>query len=134
MSVIYSFAVGAALALAISLVTVLVLRPHLARLLDELCGTQARAGFWIVVSTLGILLLGILAGTVSSGYPSSESPSMQQLFFGLVTQLRSCLIGLLASLLAVAWVLVGSIRRFERGLSPAPRVDTPAAPQPGTSS
>jgi hypothetical protein len=127
MSVVYSFAIGLAFALAVSLVTVLILRPHLSRLLEELCGSQARAGFWIVVSTLSIFLLGILAGTVNGGYPSADNPSAPQLFFGLVTQLRACLIGLLASLLVVAWLLLGFIRRFELGLG-RPVAGTGAGP------
>jgi hypothetical protein len=116
MSAVYSFAIGMGFALAVSLITIVILRPHLSRLLEELCGTQARAGFWIVVSTLSIFLLGVLAGTVNGGYPSGENLSTPQLFFGLVTQLRACLIGLLVSLLVVAWLLLGFIRRFELGL------------------
>jgi hypothetical protein len=116
MSVVYCFAIGLAFALTISLGTVLILRPHLSQLLQELCGSQARAGFWIVVSTLSIFLLGILAGTVNGGYPNGENLTTPQLFFGLVTQLRACLIGLLLSLLVVAWLLLGFIRRFELGL------------------
>jgi hypothetical protein len=70
-----------------------------------------------------VLLLGILAGTTSFGYGEGGRPVTEALFFGLVTQVRACLIGLLVSLLAVAWVLLGFIRRFELGLSPAPLLE-----------
>jgi hypothetical protein len=118
MTVIQTFAIGAAFAFAVSLVTVFALRPHLARLLEELCGSRARASFWLVVSGLCIFFLGLLAGTVSYGYENKPNLTEQELFFGLVTQVRAGLIGLLASLLAVAWVLLAFIRRFEEQLIP----------------
>src|SRR6266536_6565290 len=121
MSVIPLFLIGATFALGLSLLTVLVLRPHLRRLLAELCGSQGRAGFWQVACTLCIFLVGILAGTVSSGYPHTVAASTQSLFFGLVTQLQSCLFGLLASILFTAWLLMGWIRRYEQGQLPPPR-------------
>jgi hypothetical protein len=68
MRIIRALAIGAGFALLVSLMTVLVLRPHLARLLAELCGSPARASFWGVVSGLWVLLLGVLAGTTSFGY------------------------------------------------------------------
>lgn len=43
-----------------------------------------------------------------------------------MTQVHACVFGLLASLLAVAWVLLGFVRRFELGISPAP----PLEPEP----
>ena len=122
MAILYAFSLGSAFALAVSLVTALVLRPHLARLLEELCGSRARAGFWMAVSLLSMTLLGFLVGTTDAGYPVGEiaHPSTQQLFFGMVTQVRGALLGLLSSLLTVAWLLSGFIRRFEQGISPAP--------------
>src|SRR5262245_26428931 len=123
MSVIYTFALGAVFAFVVSLVTVSVLRPHLARLLEELCGTRARAGFWMVVSTLCIFLFGLLAGTVSYGYGGKAVLSAPELFFGLITQMRVCLIGLLLSLLTVGWVLLRFTQRFEEGACPAPPRD-----------
>jgi hypothetical protein len=118
MSVIQAFAIGAAFALVISLLTALALRPYLAELLEELCGSQARASFWMVLSGLSLFLVGILAGTVSYGYGAGTKLSPQELFFGLVTQVRAGLVGLLVSLLFLAWVLLGFVRRFEEGLIP----------------
>lgn len=132
MNEIETFLAGLVLAFAVSLLAVLLLRPHLANLLAELCGSQARAGFWWVVSSLCILLFGILAGTLSYGYPDTANPSGQQLFFALVSQVRASLIGLLVSLLVVSWLLLGFIRRFEEGASPAPL--RPAQPVPSAPS
>jgi hypothetical protein len=109
--------------LVVSLLTALVLRPHLAELLEELCGSRARASFWLVLSGLCLFLIGILAGTVSYGYGAGANLSAQELFFGLITQVRAGLVGLLVSLLCLAWVLLGFVRRFEEGLVPTFHVD-----------
>ncbi len=114
MSVIPFFLIGATFALGISLLTVLVLRPHLRKLLAELCGSGARAGFWVAACSLCIFLLGILAGTVDWGYPAGSNPPVQPVFFGLVTQLRACLVGLLGSVMFTAWLLLGWICQFEQ--------------------
>ena len=133
MSILSAFGLGAGLALVVSLMTVALLRPHLARLLEELCGSRARAGFWNVVSLLSVAQLGILAGTTHSGYPE-EAPgvlSVPESLFGIVTQVRAALMGLLVSLLAVAWLLWGFIRRFEQGIHPSPVARTATEPVAG---
>jgi hypothetical protein len=109
-----AFAVAGVIALGATLATVLLLRPHLQRLLDELCGTPARAGFWMAVSLLAIGICGVLAGTSTYGYPDASTPSTQDVFLGGITQLRLLLVGLLGSVLLVAWGLVQAIRGFER--------------------
>ncbi len=119
MSIVTTFALGVLLGLAVSLATVVVLRPHLASLLVEICGTRARAGFWVVTATLSLFLFGALASTVSYAYPVTDAAATTAgLFFGLVTQLRVCLFGLLVGVLVVAWLLVGSIRRYEQIYGP----------------
>src|SRR5439155_26795986 len=91
-----------------------------ANLLEEMCGSRARAGFWTTASILWIVLLGLLAGTVSLGYGDGKGLSAQELFFGLVGQLRACLVGLLGSLMVMAWVLLGFVRRYEQAMTPPP--------------
>lgn len=130
MTVVLVFFAGMVLAAVAAAVLIGMLRPHLERLLAEVCGTQARAGFWTVTSLISIALVTFLFSTVTF-YPDGD-PSGRDLFFGLVGQLRAGLLGLLGSMLVVAWVLVASIRRFERRLSPAsPPVDlAPPLPPP----
>jgi hypothetical protein len=121
MTIIQTYSIGAAFSIVLSLIAILVLRPHLTRLLEELCGNSQRAAFWGIVSGLFIFLTGVLAGTVTYGYGNlSALATEQSLFFGLITQIRACLFGLLFAVLMVAWVLLGFIRRFEHGLLPPP--------------
>jgi hypothetical protein len=126
MTVITLFLIGAAITSVMSSLTVLVLRPHLAKLLGELCGSAARAAFWLAAFCLSIFLFGILAGTVQLGYPEGSNAPAPQLFFGLVTQLRACVLGLLLSVIATAWLLLGMVRRYEQGGTPPPRPGRPA--------
>jgi hypothetical protein len=109
-----AFAIAGLVAVLATVATVLLLRPHLRRLLDELCGSPARAGFWMVVSLLTIGICGVLAGTATFGYPDPATASTQDVLLGSVTQLRLLLVGLLGSVLVVAWGLVQAIRAFER--------------------
>jgi len=121
MTTIQLFLAATALAAALSTALALVLRPHLGRLLNEVCASHARAGFWLAVSLLSIGLFGLLAGTTWSSYPVGESPLWHDLFFGFVDQVRAGLFGLLLSLLVVSGVLLFAIQRFERRLVPHPQ-------------
>ena len=114
MQSVIAFTVAGVVALVATAATVLLLRPHLDRLLTELCGSRARAGFWLVVSLLAIAICGVLSGTSTFGYPDASDASTHDVFLGGVTQVRVLLIGLLGSVLLVAWGLVQAIRSFER--------------------
>lgn len=111
---ILAFTLASLAALLATAVTLLLLRPHLDRLLTEVCGTRARAGFWLVVSLLSIGIVGMLSGTATYGYPDSVDAPSHDVFLGGVTQFRLLLVGLLGSVLLVAYGLVQAIRRFER--------------------
>jgi hypothetical protein len=132
MTVVMVFLAGMGLAVAGAAALVGVLRPHLLRLLDEVCESEARAGFWAVTSLVTIALVTLLFSTLTI-YPDGD-PGGRDLFFGLVGQLRAGLVGLLGSLLTVAGILVSTIRRFERRGLPAPtawRPEPPLLPMPG---
>ncbi|MGI8609173.1 MAG: hypothetical protein ACR2MY_08115 [Candidatus Dormibacteria bacterium] len=129
MTTVLVFVGGMTLAAALAGWLIMVLRPHLDRLLREVCGSEARAGFWAVTSLVTIGLVTFLFSTLVV-YPEGD-PSARDLFFALVGQLRAELVGLLASMMVVAGVLVSAIRRFERRLDPAqPARLNPYAPLP----
>jgi hypothetical protein len=113
MAVVLTFTAVTLIALAATVATVRLLHPHLDRLLAELCGTSARAGFWVAATLLGLGICGLLSGTASFGYPGGDDATTHDLFLGGATQLRTLLIGLLGSLIVIAWVLVAVIRGFE---------------------
>jgi hypothetical protein len=100
--------VGAAATAAV----IAVIRPHLRRLLAEICGSAARAGFWLSAALIAVALAGLLSATSTLGYSDDGSP--HDLFLGGLSQLRVVLVGLLGSLVVIAWVIGTVITGFER--------------------
>jgi hypothetical protein len=77
---IIPFLIEVALTLTASLLLTGYLRPHLRRVLVDLCGTEERAQFWTVFSN--ILLVGFPM-LFSLGY-TPESGSSEGLFFEII--------------------------------------------------
>ena len=86
---------------AISLSVVFYLRPHLRRILADLCGTQERAQFWVVFSSILLVGLPLIFGM---GYnPLNSAPEM--LFFDAASQIRINLLGFLIALLGIGFIV-----------------------------
>lgn len=112
MDLTLTFTAVAAIGAAATALVVLLLRPYLGRLLAEICGSGARAGFWLAATLIAVALCGLLSATSTLGYNNDGSP--HDLFLGGLSQLRVLLIGLLGSLLMVAWMLGVVIKGFEQ--------------------
>jgi hypothetical protein len=124
------FALGSMVALVILAITLRVLRPRLRGMLIELCRSEARAGFWVTVSTWWIGIIGVLAGTASYGYSLGRTASGADLLAAVMTQLRTFLVGLLGAILILALGLPRWIRRSEEPpVARDVRRDPPAAPR-----
>jgi uncharacterized membrane protein YhaH (DUF805 family) len=82
---------------AISLGATAYLRPHLRRILTELCGTTERAQFWVVFSSILLVGLPLIIGL---GYNPMESAS-DSLFFDAAGQVRANMIGFVLALLGI---------------------------------
>jgi MFS-type transporter involved in bile tolerance (Atg22 family) len=117
-NVFEAFALVAVTGLAASVAIALLLRPHLAPLLGELCGSAARARFWLAVCLLWMVLVTVLASTATFGYPDSDTATGSQVFFGALTQVRALLAGLLGSVLGVALAVLSFVRRFDANAAP----------------
>lgn len=73
------------------------IRPHLRRVLADLCGTEERAQFWTIFSNLMLVVLPVIFGL---GFlPAAESS--QAAFFELADQLRWNLLGFIFALLCI---------------------------------
>lgn len=110
---VQAFLLGACLAALFAGLVVATLHRQLPRVLEDLSGSGPRARFWSTVSCLVILLLGILAGTASDGYAGPRAGEETHVFFGLVSQVRFGLGGILAAVLLVAGLVLRLIRRLE---------------------
>jgi hypothetical protein len=115
--VLITFVAVAAAGVLLSLGVERVLRGHLRRVLTDLCETEARMGFWLTVTGLVIVLVGVLSATATFGY-ADDGVSGFPLFLAAMTQARSVLIGVLGILLTVAFFLLGAIRRYEARTRP----------------
>ena len=91
MNTIFSFLIQLAITLAVISLIVGYLRPHLHKILMDLCGTEERAQFWTVFSN--ILLLGIPVIFALNYRP--EAKTAEDLFFEVAGKLSGNLGGLL---------------------------------------
>lgn len=132
MNALHALSLSAALATVASLALVLFLRRPLHELLVELCGNAMRARFWSVYWA-ALLVLGALFGLLLSA-PLDETGRWKDLPLVplVLTGLRTSLLTMLLVLAALAVVLLGSIRRFERASSLGQRSREPRGPEATT--
>jgi hypothetical protein len=105
MANLWMFVLGLAITILTSALVVKYLRPSLAQLLTDLCGSQERAAFWTAFSTITIAsvpLIFALADVPTTG----ASPLLQ-----IADQLKWGLIGMVLSVLVLGWVLRGFITK-----------------------
>ncbi len=95
------FLLGVALTLIAAFLVVGYLRPHLMRLLVELCGTQERANFWGAFSNLTIVLVPVIFAL----HFRPESDQAVSFILQMSNQLEGALIGLVASVLILGFVM-----------------------------
>ncbi len=101
MYMILSFAIEVALTLVISLLLVKYLRPFLWRVLIDLCGTEDRAQFWVVFSS--VLLIGLPLVFALNYKP--EAKDAATLFFEVTGKLSGNLGGFLVALIGIGLIV-----------------------------
>ncbi|MCL4529882.1 MAG: hypothetical protein M1282_10770 [Chloroflexi bacterium] len=97
MNTITYFLIEVAITLLVCALIITYLRPYLRRILVDLCGTEDRAQFWTVFST--ILLIGLPFIIALSYRP--EATTSQDLFFEIIGHLAGNLGGFLAALIGI---------------------------------
>ena len=106
------FLSGLGLTLVIAMGAAIYLKAALERILNELCGTRERAGFWTAFSNVAITLVPLVFAMQYTPETSAQANAV----FELATQLKWGLVGLLATVVTLGWIL----SRF------IPRATTPA--------
>jgi SNF family Na+-dependent transporter len=101
MNIFWIYLLQIAITAAISVMMVAYFRPHLRRVLVDLCGTQERAQFWVVFSSIVLVGVPLIFGM---GYNPLESDP-GRLFFDTARQVRTNLLGLLLALLGVGFTV-----------------------------
>jgi hypothetical protein len=107
MSEIAWFLTWIAITLGAALGVVLNLRPHLRRILIDLCSTPERADFWAAFSNLTLILAPLVCALSSIPRPNREAPPL----FELGAQLRLALIGLVVAVFMIGLVISRFIPR-----------------------
>lgn len=97
----WSFATGLALTAVISTFIVGYLRRPLERLLADLCGNHERAVFWTAFSAVTVGVVPIIFALSHDPTANSSSP----LFLQIAEQLKWGLIGVVASVLMLGWMV-----------------------------
>ncbi len=101
MDTITYFLIEVAITLLTCVLIIAYLRPYLRRILVDLCGTEERAQFWTVFST--ILLIG-WPFIIAMGYrPEATTP--QDLFFEIIGRLAGNFAGFLVAVIGIGMII-----------------------------
>ena len=101
MNTVVFFLVQVALTMVIVSLIVAYLRPHLRKVLVDLCGTEDRAQFWTVFSN--VLLIGM--PLIFSLNYRPEAGSSEELFFDVAGKLIGNLGGLLLAMIGIGIIV-----------------------------
>lgn len=101
MNITQIFLAGAGTTVVITLAAVVYLRPHLRRILVDLCGTEERAGFWTALSNVTLMLTPLIFAMQYR--PATGPETSAALEVGV--ELKWALIGLVTSVLVLGLVL-----------------------------
>ena len=101
MNTIWIFLSGLGFTVVVCFLVVGYLRPHLQRILVDLCHTEERAKFWTAFSNVTLILTPIVFALY--GYPLEEKG--MPIFFQIATQFKWALIGLVGSVVMLGIVI-----------------------------
>ena len=112
MSPIAAYLVGTGLSLLVAVAVLQIVRGRLTQVLAELCESEKRAGFWVVMVNLTVCLAATLLAMMAVS-PGTRGAASIDPFWGIVTQMKYALGGMIASLVVLSVVIGRSIVRFE---------------------
>ncbi len=101
MNLVALFLIGVGTTALVSFLTVGYLKPHLKRILIDLCGTEERANFWTAFSNITLILVPFI---FAIHYHPKTGPDTTTVF-EVGTQLESALIGLVVSVVTLGIVI-----------------------------
>jgi uncharacterized membrane protein YhaH (DUF805 family) len=90
------------MAFLFSFISLAYLRPHLKNILVDLCGTKARADFWMAFSSIALTVTPVIFATLVIPHYHDSSATI---FFDIIVQLRWGLIGLIGTVLTLGYTL-----------------------------
>jgi hypothetical protein len=117
---LWTFGTGILLTLVSSFAVMFYIRPHLHKVLVDLCGTQERAGFWTAFSSVTLVLMPMICAM----HYRPEVTFGADPCFAIIDQLKWALIGLVGTVIILGVVISRFIpgTTFPIGPSNVPRV------------
>ena len=96
----WTFGLGLGLTMAIAAMVVAYLRRTLERLFTELCGNRERAAFWTAFAAISVGLVPLI-------FALSCEPAIPKVpvLLQIANQLKSGLVGMVASVLVLGWTV-----------------------------
>jgi len=134
MSTLNAFWLSASIAIALSVLVVVLLRRSLDGLLVELCGSPGRARFWSTFSSVTIVLTAMIGMMVSFPLSGDGAWTDHPQLATVLAAFRASLVFLLLALGTLGFVLLIGIssferrRRYELGPRPPARWESPQPP------
>ena len=101
------FLSGLGLSLGIAITTAVYLKAALHSVLNELCGTRERAAFWTAFSNVAITLVPLIFAMQYT----PETGAHANTVLGVAAQVKWALVGLLGTVVCLAWMLSRFIPR-----------------------
>lgn len=107
MNSIFVFITGLALTMVVALIAIGYLRSHLKTILTDLCGSEERAAFWTAFSNVTLFLTPVIFAL----HFRPESGSTTALVYGLSDQIAAALLGFVAAIVMLGFVVGRFIAR-----------------------
>ena len=107
------FILGMSAAPGLACIVVLLVKNPLFRVLKDLCGGDDRAQWWMVFSSVFVVLM-TLAAAMWRSPDSVRTDDLTKLFYEFLPAFRAGLLGLLGSLIALALIIVAFLAMEQR--------------------
>jgi hypothetical protein len=102
-----AFLIGLAVTAGLALAVVWYMKEHLKAILVDLCGTEARAAFWMAFSNVALVLVPVVFAMEFFPNPGADS----SVVYHLIVQLKWALTGLIVSVAGLGIILNSFINR-----------------------
>ncbi len=110
MNEITIYLIGIGITVCVSLLVTIYLKLHLKKILTDLCGTEIRANFWAAFSSITMMLVPLIFAM----FHNPQTGKAASGFFDVIEQFRMALIGLIATVVFLGFVIGRFIITLEK--------------------
>ena len=114
------FLAGVVLSLIFSFTVIVLIRKSYREIVEKLCGTPQKAGYWIRASEVCLVVITAFTAITFHGYRELEQPDAVALFWSLMRQLACILTAIFVSLAVISLIVLRSLPRQGKLLESPP--------------